>query len=101
MTQNQIAAQEEYTPSERARQTQCQRVLDYIDRFGGITSAGAMHSFGCSRLASRISDIESRSGRRFKRTRERVITRLGQRATIVRYSYEDGLTREDYGRAAL
>lgn len=100
LTQNQIEAQEVYAPTERKRQTQCQRVLDYIDRFGGITSMGALHSFGCARLASRISDIENRSGRRFKRTREKVITRLGQKAVIVRYSYEDGLTREDYGRAA-
>lgn len=96
LTQNQIEAQEVYAPTERTRQTQCQRVLDYIDRFGFITSMGALHGFGCARLASRISDIESRCGRRFKRTRERVITRLGQKATIVRYSYEDGTTREDY-----
>lgn len=87
LTQNQIEAQEVYTPSVARKQTQCQRVLDYIDRFGGITSMGALHSFGC--------------GRHFKRTREQVVTRLGQKANIVRYSYEDGLTREDYGRAAL
>lgn len=101
LTQNQIEAQEVYTPSVARKQTQCQRVLDYIDRFGGITSMGALHSFGCARLASRISDIEARCGRHFKRTREQVVTRLGQKANIVRYSYEDGLTREDYGRAAL
>ena len=101
MTKGQIEAQEVYAPTERTKQTQHTRVLDYIDRFGSITSLGALHNFGCARLAARISEIESNSGRRFKRTREKVITRLGQRATIVRYSYEEGLTREDYkGRAA-
>lgn len=99
LTQNQIEAQEVYAPSENKRQTQCQRVLDYIDRFGGITSMGALHAFGCARLASRISDIESKSGLKFKRTREQVATRLGGKATIVRYSCDDGLTTNDYRRA--
>lgn len=100
MTQLQEQAQAVYTPAESTRKNQCQRVLEYIDRFGGITSMGALHSFGCARLASRISDIEARSGHRFKRTREQVVTRLGNKANIVRYSYEEGLTADDYRRVA-
>ena len=88
-----------YAPTEDKRQTQCQRVLDYIDRFGGITSNGALYAFGCARLASRICDIESRTGLKFKRTREQVATRLGGKASVVRYSCEEGLTVNDYRRA--
>ena len=100
MTQAQREAQEVFAPTERSKQTQHTRVLDYIDRFGSITSMGALHSFGCARLAARISEIETRSGQRFKRTREEVITRLGRKARIMRYSYEEGLTADDYRRAA-
>ena len=99
LTQDQIEAQEVYAPTEDKRQTQCQRVLDYIDRFGGITSNGALYAFGCARLASRICDIESRTGLKFKRTREQVATRLGGKASVVRYSCEEGLTTDDYRRA--
>lgn len=90
-----------YAPSDNKRQTQCQRVLDYIDRFGGITSNGALYAFGCARLASRICDIESKTGLKFKRTREAVVTRLGGKAYVVRYSCEKGLTTEDYRRAMV
>ena len=100
LTQAQIEAQEVYAPDERQKATQHEKVLDYIDRFGFITSMGALHNFGCYRLAARISEIESRSGHRFRRERQEVISRLGRKTRIVRYLYDEGLTREDYGRAA-
>lgn len=38
--------------------TQCQRILDFIDRHGSITPAEAMSEIGCMRLAARIADLE-------------------------------------------
>ena len=37
--------------------TQAQRVLDYIEEYGGITQLEALRDLGCMRLASRISDL--------------------------------------------
>lgn len=37
--------------------TQCDQVLDYIERHGSITQLDA-ETFGCRRLASRICDLK-------------------------------------------
>lgn len=39
------------------KETQCERIVRYIEDFGGITSAEAMNELGCFRLASRIHDL--------------------------------------------
>lgn len=39
------------------RPTQAQRILDYIERFGGITQYEALQDLGVMRLASRISEL--------------------------------------------
>ena len=38
--------------------SQCERILDYIEKNGSITQIDALREFGCMRLASRISDIK-------------------------------------------
>ena len=45
---------------EQSKQSQCQRILDYINRFMWITSADAMDDLGCFRLASRIHDLKKK-----------------------------------------
>jgi len=42
------------------KDTQCQRVLAYIEKFGSISSSEAMDDLGCFRLASRICDLKKR-----------------------------------------
>lgn len=37
--------------------TQCEQVLDYIDKHGAITQLDA-ERFGCRRLASRVCDLK-------------------------------------------
>ena len=44
--------------------TQCQKVLDFIDKHGCITPLDAMEYIGCMRLAARISDLE-KAGHKF------------------------------------
>ena len=40
-----------------SKQTQCQKVLEYLKRFGSITSMEAFNELSCTRLASRIHDL--------------------------------------------
>ena len=38
--------------------TQCQRILDYMDQFGSISTFEAFKDLGVARLASRIHDLK-------------------------------------------
>lgn len=49
--------------------TQCDKVLEYMRRFGSITKLEALADIGCKNLASRISDLRAQGiaiGRRMK-----------------------------------
>ena len=37
--------------------TQCQRIIDYMRRFGSISTLEAFNDLGVARLASRIHDL--------------------------------------------
>ena len=39
--------------------TQCQRILDYMDQFGSISTLEAFRDLGVARLASRIHDLKN------------------------------------------
>ena len=64
---------------------QCERITDYINRFGSITQAEAFIDLGVMRLAARISDIE-KSGVPIKRQSESSLNRFGEKVTYTRYS---------------
>ena len=54
--------------------TQCDKVLEYMERFGSITQLEALQDLGCMRLASRISDLRQQGiaiGRRMKTSKNR------------------------------
>ena len=40
--------------------TQCQRILDYMERHGSISTLEAFNDLGVARLASRIHDLKDR-----------------------------------------
>ena len=40
--------------------TQCDKILDYMRKYGSITPREADAEFGCMRLASRINDLRER-----------------------------------------
>ena len=46
--------------SENHKPNQCQRVLEYIDKHGGITSYQAQKHISVARLASRISELKKK-----------------------------------------
>lgn len=64
---------------------QNQRILDYIDEFGGITQLDAIRDLGCMRLASRISDLR-RQGYNIESKFVPVKNRYGETCHIKRYS---------------
>lgn len=65
--------------------TQCERILQYIEENGSITSLEAIQEFGCTRLASRICDLEQK-GYAFKRDWEKAKNRYGDPVHYKRYS---------------
>ena len=65
--------------------TQAQRVLDYIEEFGGITQLDALKELGVMRLASRISDLK-KQGYPIKSETVSVKNRFEEECYIKRYS---------------
>lgn len=65
--------------------TQAERVMKYLDEFHSISSWEAFRDLGITRLAARISDLESK-GINFVRTREAVENRYGEQTYYTRYS---------------
>ena len=66
------------------KQTQNERILDYIEEFGSITSLEAMRDLGVMRLASRISDMRER-GHNIVSDFVPVKNRFGETCHIKRY----------------
>lgn len=64
---------------------QTDRVLNYMQRFGGITALEAMRDLGIMRLASRISDLKQ-GGYAINRTMIEVVNRFGEMTHVARYS---------------
>ena len=40
--------------------TQCDRIIQYINDFGSISTLEAFYEFGCMRLAARIADLREK-----------------------------------------
>lgn len=68
--------------------TQCERIIEYIDTFGSITTLVAFRDLGVTRLASRIHDL-TKQGYTFKRDFETRKNRYGENVSYVRYSFAD------------
>lgn len=68
--------------------TQCDRIVEYMQDNGSITSWEAMKELGCMRLASRIHDLRKRG---FKVIKEMVAdeNRYGESVSYARYRLED------------
>ena len=66
--------------------SQANRVLDYINRFGSISTMEAFMDLGVTRLAARILELEHR-GFNIDHTTETGINRLGEKTHYTRYSF--------------
>lgn len=65
--------------------TQCERVLEYINEFGSITTLQAFTDLGCTRLASRICDLK-KQGYDFKKEFVSDRNRYGETVCFIKYS---------------
>ena len=65
--------------------TQCEQIVEYMKKYGGITQLEAYLDIGCWRLASRISDLRRR-GYAIRKETVRVKNRHKQYVPIARYS---------------
>lgn len=65
--------------------SQCERIVEYMKKHGGITQMQAYIDIGCFRLASRICDLKKR-GHSIKTETVYVKNRYGDEVPIARYS---------------
>lgn len=65
--------------------TQHERILKYIDDFGSITPMEAIHEFGCTKLATRVSEL-IRDGHQIKKQTVTDKNRYGQTVHYTKYS---------------
>lgn len=69
--------------------TQTERIIQYIEDFGSITSWEAFAKLGITRLASRIHDLED-DGYEIDRKTEKTKNRYGEHIHYTRYSLRNG-----------
>lgn len=74
---------------QHSKPTQNQRILDYMDEFGGITQLEALRDLGVMRLASRISDL-NRRGFPIESEMVKVKNRYGETCRVKRYYMGSG-----------
>lgn len=67
------------------KQTQKDRILDYMDEFGSISALEAFRDLGVSQLSARLVELEKR-GYRFNKKQESSTNRYGERVYYTRYS---------------
>lgn len=68
--------------------TQCEKIMSYMQEYGGITQIDALREFGCFRLASRVNDLR-RNGIKIKTEMVRAKNRYGEPISFARYTLED------------
>ena len=66
--------------------TQCERIVDYIKRFGSISPLEAFRDLGVTKLATRISEMKRNEGIQFKQVYEKSKNRFGEDVHYMRYS---------------
>lgn len=68
--------------------TQRERIVEYIRKFGSITSSDAYNDLGITQLATRISELKEQ-GYEFKTEWESKKNRFGEPVTFKRYFLVD------------
>ena len=68
--------------------THCDRVLEYMKRYGGITQAEAYERLGCVRLSGRIYDLKAK-GHKITSTNVAGTNRYGEPCHFARYTLKE------------
>lgn len=67
-----------------SRPTQAQRVLDYMVRFGSITTRDAFNDLGVTRLSARVFELRN-DGYNITGKRVKVKNRFGENSIVMEY----------------
>jgi len=67
---------------------QCEKIKEYINRFGSISTMEAFRDLGITRLGARIMEIE-RQGTPINRTTEYAKNRFDEKVHYTRYSFAE------------
>lgn len=67
--------------------TQAEMIVEYIDKFGSITSKDAFNDLGVTRLSARVADLK-REGYAFEETWESSKNRFGETVSYKRFSFK-------------
>ena len=70
------------------KQSHCEQIVDYMERFGSINPLQALQDIGCFRLASRISDLKKK-GYPIISKRVNYINRFGEAKHFNEYRFEE------------
>lgn len=70
------------------KKTQCEKIINYINEFGSITTLEAFVDLGCTRLASRICDLKEQ-GYVFEKKYETGKNRFGENVSYIRYRLKE------------
>lgn len=98
MTTAQTTAEARIAPAVSKR-TQRAAILAHIAEFGFITPWAAIHTTAvhCTKVSTRIGEIERRCGHRFTREMQYWTDAEGRRHPLgMRYSIPEGLTIDDF-----
>lgn len=68
--------------------TQHERIIEYMRLFGSITPMQAFQDIGCTKLSTRIGELE-REGHRIGRERVKAKNRFGEQCSYMRYWLEE------------
>jgi hypothetical protein len=74
--------------------SQCDKIVEYMKKYGGITQLQAYVDIGCVRLPSRIYDLK-RKGYAIRREMIKVKNREDEYVPIARYSLADTITKQN------
>ncbi|MBO5969262.1 MAG: helix-turn-helix domain-containing protein [Clostridia bacterium] len=66
------------------RKSQCDTIIDHIDKYGSISSLEAFREYNITRLAARIHDIEAK-GTKIDRSTEVYENESGETVRYTRY----------------
>lgn len=98
MTTNQLNAEVEFSPTAQSKKTQHTRILETIREQGFISKWGAIYDvrLKCSKLATRIGEIERKSGLQFTRERMFAVENGRRYFQGMRYSVPEGHTIDEF-----
>lgn len=67
-------------------QTQCERLLEHLQKHGSINPMQAWRKLGIYRLGARVFDLRQR-GHKIGSSREKVVNQFGEQCLVSKYEY--------------